>query len=230
MSDVAAIRKALEAQRAAEQSFVEFARENEKAPQGWPAALLMFHLGMWRERLRNALANLSEGKDYERPPKDSSEINDVELPRGIGTPLADAASRADHLLGEIIDLYERLGERPIEWNVSRTTTEAVLRNSYTHPRLHMDAYLKENGHVDRAHKLAEDAVADMRTAGAPSIVLGTVLYNLACVRVQQSRKDEAIELMREAIPLRPDLRELAVGDPELAQLRDEPRFKELIGT
>lgn len=230
MSDVAAIRKALEAERSAEQSFVEFARANEKAPQGWPAALLMFHVGMWRERFRNALTNISEGKDYERPPKDSDETNDAELPKGIGTPLADAASRADHLLGEIMDLYAKVGERPIEWNVSRTTTEAALRNSYTHARVHMQQYYSQNGHVERADRLAEDAVAEMREAGAPPIVLGTVLYNLACVRAQQSRKDEAIDLVREALPLRPDLRDQAPGDPDLGEVRGDPRFKELIAT
>lgn len=230
MSDVAAIRKALESERAAEQSFVDFARENEKTPQGWPAALLMFHLGMWRERLRDALANISEGKDYERPPKNSDEINDIELPRGIGTPLADAALRADRLLGEIIDLYEKVGDRPIEWNVSHTTTEAVLRNSYTHARVHMQKYLSENGESARDAQLAEGAAADMREAGAPPIVLGAVLYNLACVRAHQSRNDEAIDLVREALPLRPDIRDFAPGDPDLGDLREDPRFKALIAT
>lgn len=135
-----AIRQALESERKAEQDFVETARGAESAPRGWPAALVMFHLGMWRERLRNALTNISEGKDYERPPANIDEVNEAELARGIGTPLTDAAARSDHLLAEIIELYEKLGDRPIDWSLSQTTTEAVLRNSFTHPRTHIAEY------------------------------------------------------------------------------------------
>jgi len=212
----------------AERAFVETARASEKAPQGWPAALLMFHLGMWRERLRNALTAISEGKDYERPPTNTDEFNDAELARGIGTPLLDAASRADHLLNELIELYERVGERPIEWTVSRTTTEALLRNSYTHPRLHMFEYYHENGQVGLAHQLFEEAVTDMRAASAPALVMGTVLYNLACLRAQEGRRDESIDLLKEALPLRPDIKNVAADDSDLRDMRDDPRFQELI--
>jgi tetratricopeptide (TPR) repeat protein len=228
LTDKPDIRLALEAQRTAEQAFVERVRSNEKAPLGWPAALVLFHVGMWRERMRNVLASLSEGKDYERQPKNTDEFNEAELVRGIGTPLGDAAARAEHLLGELIELYEKVGERPIEWGISGNTTEAVLRNSYTHPRLHMYEYLMENGETDAARGLAEDAVSDMRTAHAPPLVLGAVLYNLAGVRAQQGKADAAIELLREAIPLRPDIRDFAPDDKDLGALREDPRFKELV--
>jgi len=190
----------------------------------------MFHVGMWRERFRDALQNMKDGKAYERPPANTDEFNDAELPNGIGTPLADAASRADHLLGEIMDLYESLGDRPFEWNVSRTTTEAVLRNSYTHPRLHMFEYYKENGLDGEGRQLFEDAVPDMRTAEAPAIVMGTVLYNLACVRARDGKQDEALELLKEAIPLRPEIKTMAPGDSDLSAVRDDPRFQELVKT
>jgi tetratricopeptide (TPR) repeat protein len=201
---------------------------NEKAPVGWPAALVLFHVGMWRERMRNVLASLSEGRDYERQPPNTDEFNEAELVRGIGTPLADAASRAEHLLGELVELYEKVGERPVEWGISKNTTEAVLRNSYTHARVHMYEYFMENGEIDAARRLAEDAVPDMRAAHAPSLVLGAVLYNLASVRAQQGKADAAIELLTEAIPMRPDIRDFAPDDKELGELREDARFKELV--
>lgn len=162
------------------------------------------------------------------PIEQLDELNDAELSSGIGTPLADAAARSDLLLGEIIDLYTKVGERPFQWGRARTTTEAVLGNSYTHPRSHMYAYFNENGETDRANEIYEDAVSELRAASAPDIPMGAVLYNLACVRARQGRKDEALDLVDEALKLRPDLKAQTPTDEDLATLRDDPRFQELV--
>ncbi len=203
-------------------------RSAESAPRGWPAALVLFHMGMWRERLRNALTNMSEGKEYERPPANIDEVNEAELASGIGTPLTDAAARSDHLLAEIIDLYEKLGDRPIDWSLSKTTTEAVLRNSFTHPRTHIAEYYRENGEVERARRVTEQTVDELREADAPRLVLGAALYNLACARVAERRNDDALALLREAFPMRPDLKAAATEDSDLGTLRDDARFQELL--
>jgi hypothetical protein len=222
------VRKALEAERNLEREFVTAALKAETRPKGWPAAILMFHLSMWRERLRNALADFRDGRPYTPPPANIDEFNDAEIAGGLGTPLADMAGRSDKLLDELIALYEQVGDRPFEWYVGQTTTEALLRNSYVHPRVHVYEYWIENGERDRAHQLFEDAVSDMRDASAPPLVLGTVLYNLAIARVDQDRVDDALELLVEAFPMRADLKDGAASDPDLAPLHDNPGFKALV--
>ena len=79
---------------------------------------------MWRERLRNAFTEVAQGRSFVHPSENVDELNDAELPEGIGTPLADAAARSDHLLGELIDLYQELGEQPFKWYAATNTTEA----------------------------------------------------------------------------------------------------------
>jgi hypothetical protein len=222
------VRKALEAQRKAEQEFVAEARNSETAPKGWPAALVMFHLSMWRERLLHSLNEVVAGRPQPPSPGDVHEINDAELASGIGTPLADAAARSDTLLGEIIDVYEKLGDRPFEWLAAKSATEAVLRNSYIHPRNHMFEYLKENGDQDGADGLFEEAETQMREAAAPPLILGTAIYNLACVRAAQGRPDDALTLLEEALTMRADLKAAANEDSQLASLRDDPRFQALV--
>lgn len=223
------VRTALEAEREMEREFVAQVTKSETAPKGWPAALLLFHLSMWRERLRNALTDVREGRAYAPSPENQEidEVNDAELASGLGVSLSDIAERSDTLLGELIALSDQVGERPFKWNVANTTSEALLRNSYTHPRVHFHQYWKENGDPERAHALYEDAVSEMRGASAPPIVMGAVLYNLACTRVAQERPDEALTLLEEALPLRPDVAKSAPTDPELAPLYDHPRFKAL---
>lgn len=190
----------------------------------------MFHLGMARERMRNALTELAEGRPPTPPPpiEQQDELNDAEIANGIGTPLSDAAARSDHLLGEIIELFRKVGDQPFQWYRNQTTTEAVLANSYNHPRTHIYEYLRENGDPERANELFEDAAVDLRAASAPPIALGAAIYNLACARCNQGRLDEAIELLEEALPMRPDLKELAPRDSDLAALHGDPRFQELV--
>lgn len=228
MSAAVQVRRALEAQRQVEQDFVEEARRSEKAPKGWPAALLMFHVGMWRERIRIALTDLSEGREMTPPPDNQDEVNDAELAYGIGTPLADAAARSEHLLAEIMDLYDWLGHRPFHWYRNKTTTEAVLGNSFSHPRGHIYEYLRENGELERANQLLEDGLALLREVNAPALQLGAAVYNLACARVYQGRLDEALVLLEEALPMRPDLKESAPKDSKLEALHEDEHFKTLI--
>ena len=190
----------------------------------------MFHLGMWRERLRMGLAELADGRPITPPPpiEQQDEINDAELANGIGTPLSDAAGRSDHLLSEIIELYTKVGEQPFRWYRATTTTEAVLGNSYTHPRSHMSAYLRENGEADRATRIYEDAVAELRSLPAPAVPMGIVLYNLASSRALDERRDEALALLEETLALRPDLKPSIAADEDFATLRDDPKFQEMV--
>lgn len=222
--------KALESQRDAEREFVAEALRSERQPKGWPAALVMFHISMWRERLRDALTEFRHARPYTAPPDNIDEVNDAELASGIGTPLADAAARSDKLLRELIALAGELGDRPFKWYVANTTVEALLRNSYTHPRLHLFEYLRENRERDRAHRLFEGAVTEMRELSAPPIALGMVIYNLACVRADQGRLDDALTLLEEALAIRPLMKQSAKTDRDLAPLFEDPRFKALVRT
>ncbi|HSP08172.1 MAG TPA: hypothetical protein VLU92_01085 [Candidatus Dormibacteraeota bacterium] len=165
------MRKALESERRAEQEFVAKAMKRETAPRGWPAALVLFHVSMWRERLRDALRETQQGRPHTPPPANVDEFNEAEVAAGIGTPLADAAARSDTLLVELIALCDELGERPFQWFAASTTWEALLRNSYTHPRLHMVQYMRENDELDDANRIFEDAVAELGEIGAPPLIM-----------------------------------------------------------
>ena len=224
------IHEALESERETEREFVAEATKSETAPKGWPAALVLFHVCMWRERLANALTNVKEGRPHTPPSVSQDEINDAELASGLGVSLADIAERSDVLLVSLIKLWEDLGERPFMWYGNKTTTEAILRNSYVHPRNHIVDYLTENGDTAGAHRLREDAATEMRAIAAPPTALGFALYNLACTRALQDRIDEALELLVEAFPMRPDLKEAAPKDSDLESLYDNPGFKALTQT
>lgn len=220
------LRELLEAQREDEKRFVAAANAAKQVPRGWTAALIMFHTAQWRGRLRRALTDEREGRPHGPLPTDIDALNDAELPTGAGVSLEEAASRADSELAHLIELAEP--DRAFAWGPAATVAEAVIRNSYIHPRNHMAAYLEENGEPAAAHRLHEEAAAALREAAAPRFSLGAALYNLAAVRVAQGRHDDALELLEEMAPMRPDLCAAAARDADLAGLKDEPRFQAVV--
>jgi tetratricopeptide (TPR) repeat protein len=55
-----------------------------------------------------------------------------------------------------------------------------------------------------------------------------LLYNLACAEAKLGETDQAFEHLAAALAGRPDFTELARGDDDLAALRDDARFAELV--
>ena len=51
-----------------------------------------------------------------------------------------------------------------------------------------------------------------------------LLYDLACLTSLGGRRDDAIEHLRRAVELEPDLRRTAAEDSDLDAIRDDPRF------
>jgi tetratricopeptide (TPR) repeat protein len=218
----------LEAERETERQFVVEAADESDYPSGWPAAVLMAHIASWREQLRGGLIEASRGETVSAPPTDVDAFNAVELARSAGVSLEAAARRADTLLGDLIDLWATLGDRPFSWYIAKATGEALVRNSYAHPRNHLAEHFIERGDRARAYQIYEESARALRQAEAPPTTLGTALYNLACARVGQRRHDEALRLLEEALPMRADIRAGAEANPDLAPLKNDPRFQALL--
>ena len=160
----------LESQREAEHRFVGEAAGEPDFPRGWTAGLLMAHIASWRERLRDSLIEASRGLPVSGPPADIDAFNAVELARNARIPLEEAATRADTLFADLIDLWGSLGDRPFSWFTAETTGEALVRNSYIHPRRHLAEHYIERGDRSRGDQMREETMAALRRVGAPESV------------------------------------------------------------
>ena len=161
----------LEAQREAERRFVAEAGTETDFPRGWPAALLMAHIASWRNRLRDSLIQASRGQPVSGPPADIDAFNAVELANNARISLEAAASQAETLLADLIDLWATLGDRPFAWFTATTTGEALVRNSYIHPRRHLSEHYLERGDQSRGSAIREETLAELHRVGAPPSVL-----------------------------------------------------------
>lgn len=197
-------------------------------PQGWTATQVMFHLVQWRERLWNALTEAAAGQPVNAPSGNIDELNDAEMAGADGATLAGEAARSEAALTSLIAMLETMGGQPFKWYTAATVDEAIVRNSYVHPRIHIADQFRERGDVARSDRVFEETASELRKVEAPGHILGAALFNLASVRATQGRSDEALTLLEEALPMRPDLRAILPGDPEFATLRESPRFRTLL--
>jgi hypothetical protein len=218
----------LRAEQELEREFIAEVTDEPDPPRGWTAAQLTFHLAQWRERLRNALSEAAAGRHVNPPSGSIDELNDVEMAGAGDLTLAGQAARSEAALASLIATLETAGEQPFKWYTAVTTAEAIVRNSYVHPRIHIADQFRERGDVPRSDRLFEETASELRKVDAPGHILGAALFNLASVRATQGRSDEALTLLEEALPMRPDLRAILPGDPEFAALRESPRFRTLL--
>lgn len=217
----------LQNERDLERAFVSEVAGKPEPSGGWTPTMTMFHLAQWRDRLWNGLTETAAERPVNAPPGNIDELNDAEMAGAVGVSLAGAAARSDAALTSIIAMWETMGDRPFKWYVSETTGEAILRNSYLHPRNHLADQLLQLGEVTRSQRLREETVSELRAVEAPARVLGAAIYNLAAVRAGQDRGDEALDLLEEGLAMRPDLKAAAVEDADLKSLRESARFRAL---
>jgi tetratricopeptide (TPR) repeat protein len=225
MKDVGAL---LESQRRAEHDFVVEAAGHGAPATGWPAPLVMFHIARWRERLLHAMSETANGRPFDEPPANIDDVNDAELIAGAKLSLAEAAAESDAAFGGLLGLWEKLGDRPFKWYMASTTGQALVRNSYSHPRIHLAQYHIDRGDRRQADEIYEEAATQLRRAEAPPHILGAMLLNLAGARAMQGRPDEALDLLEEGLPMRTDLIEPVATEADFASLREMPRFRALV--
>jgi hypothetical protein len=218
----------LKAQQEVERAFIADVEGKADPLEGWSPAMMFFHVAQWRERLWNGFASAGEGRPANPPEGDIDELNDAEMAGAGGVSLAGEGARSDAALTSLIAMFETMGDVPFSWFMAETTAEALVRNSYIHPRIHLADQFLQRGDVARSQRLMEESASEMRRVGAPGHILGAALYNLAGVRVAQDRVEEALSLLEEGLPMRPDMKAVAARDPDLAPLRDSPRFRAVV--
>lgn len=91
--------------------------------------------------------------------------------------------------------------------------------------------LTRRGEYGRAHELLEKTRAtEIRVMGLDNPTTANATYNLACLELRLGRRDDALQLLRQAIDhgLAGWIVTAMPQDPDLAALRADPRFGELL--
>ena len=86
----------------------------------------------------------------------------------------------------------------------------------------------ELGRVYHGTKRYKDAIHAFNQAASAPAQRGYALFNLACAYALNGEKEKAIETVRLAIEAGLNHKGMFTGDPDLASIRDDARFKQLV--
>ncbi|MEW5873420.1 MAG: tetratricopeptide repeat protein [Chloroflexota bacterium] len=117
-----------------------------------------------------------------------------------------------------LELYE--GQRGTLWN-------QIVGSCFTHAVMHYSDIYVKRGDIAQADQLQERAYQTLSGLDSGDVWQGTVRYNLACHYALTGRSEQAIDLIRQSLPLHPGLVDWSRQDTDLDSLRELPEFQAL---
>ncbi len=135
---------------------------------------------------------------------------------------------ADEDLNHQIKLLseEELNSTTIIHEIStRELWKSVLSDVCIHPIGHFCQLYVEAGYPAQALSIQEKIFEDLQSMDDSPKWQGTNVYNLACIYSIAGEHLKAIEYLKQALSLRPDLTDWSSKDPDFANIRDLKEYK-----
>jgi len=212
-----------------EQALVVQLSDEERATIGtlerWSAKDLMAHVAAWKERMAQSITAASRG---ESPPAfgDVDQANAEIFAKHRNRSWAEVleySERAYRLLVETVDAVhddDLVNTQILPWQNGRPLWRLVAGNGYSHPISHLAQYYTDRGEVRYATEISEEAAGLLAQLDDSPGWRGIVRYNLACHYALSGQRERAVDELREALRLNPDLTEWSKEDPDLASIRE----------
>lgn len=115
------------------------------------------------------------------------------------------------------------------WLRGRQLWLQIIVRGFWHPTGHIGEYYICHGQPARAAAAQAQAVAMASYLDAPGPARGMAHYNLACAQARSQLPGDAIDQLRLAVELNPDLVANISRDDDLAVLRDSGQLDALLG-
>jgi len=226
-------------EHASEEEQALFARlsEDERVVRGepdrWSPKDVIAHLAAWKTRLAENLTAAARGEtpvrdeDYEAV---NARVFELNRDRPWSEILEEATEASRRLVEQVENRSEAelRGTETLPWQEDRPLWRLIVGNAYIHVMaMHLDPLLIERGEKEYATQLQEKAAKLLSELDESQSWQGSVRYNLACHYALAGETEAAIEELREALELSPELTEWSKEDSDLASIREEPDYKAL---
>lgn len=207
-------------------------RDRMGQPDRWAAKDLLAHLVGWNARMNRRLAGLP-ASDSPDSSEELDQINAALFEANRARTWEDLLDADQRAFAEMIGHLEALSEEDLAqpgrlaWAGTRPAWVALLGNAHWHPYHHVCMYLVQRGDLARATQMQEALTQDLIAMQGGDHHRGISLYNLACFYAQTARPQNALENLKQALSLAPDLIEWSKEDSDLDSLRELEGYKAL---
>lgn len=225
----------LEQESAEEDALVASLSAEERATPGslehWSAKDMIAHMAAWRKLSIARLEHAARHIEPPAAPEDEDEENARIFAAHNGQTWDEVLSFRREIGAELARRVQEMSEEAlretghISGQAERPLWDAVIGNGYTHPILHLADFYLKRGDKARALRLQEDAAERLMLLDDAPRWQGVVRYNLACAHALSGLKEKAIQELREALQLAPDLTDWSKRDPDFSPLRAEPGYQ-----
>ncbi len=203
-------------------------------PDHWTAKDDLANIVLWKELQSQALATILRG---DAPSVWTSEkvkaVNDDGFLRFKDHTFQEVQAKAAQVHDAFIAQVERLSDEELNdplhfaWQEGEPLRGETLGNGLWHPCTLLSAFYLASDRQAAALQLQEDLLATVRATDMPAENFGIVVYNAACFFARNGQAERALQLLPEALRLRPTLVELSKHDEDFDALRTDPRFQAL---
>jgi len=217
-----------------EKDFMVALSEEERNADGtfeyWTAKDNVAHNSYWRKRHAEDVLEVLAGKS-------PVEVEDDDVNEGVYAQYKNQSwDEVDTLLDTSL---ERMGEALAKLSEDdlqsddfypwehRPLWRELVGNMYTHPIIHISEWYIKKGNTTRAAEMYREMTRQLVSLDDSPDWQGTIRYNNACSFSLLGDKETAINELREALKLNPDLTEWSKQDPDFEAIRGEAGFKAL---
>lgn len=215
-------------------SFFDGLSDDEKQKRGslckWSAKDVLSHLTFWGSHFNRQLVNASKGEPVPVTGDYGDQINDGVLFEHIDQPIEEAWEEYQTSFSESKSLLSDLSAEDLnngelfEYTNGRTILDRALGTFGWHITYHLSDYFVKEGRQTEAVKLQEGYTEHLKQFPTWE---ANAIYNLACFYAQNGDPLKAVENLKPAFILRPDLIEWSKKDTDLDPIRGRQDFKTL---
>lgn len=213
-----------------EQGLTEKQKEEKGSLEKWSAKDTLSHLVFWGNHFNSQAEKAKSGEKVPLAGDYLDQVNDGVLIEHMEQPFSEALielKKSFQKSTEIIRSFsaDELNDKEnFEYLNGHTLIFCALGTFGWHITHHISDFYVKNEQIEKAIKFQEKYTMKLRDFPAWE---ANAIYNLACFFAQIGNKEKAINNLKTAFIIRPDLIEWAKNDTDLDPLRKDLDFKAL---